>query len=131
MTKDFGTHRVYFDGKDDIVIKSVLTAIRGGAVLDTDEYGGGDKVLAGQIVIRSTEDGSYKPMPIEEGKYTSLPENYKYAGVVITSVPASAPFTSVLIAGDVNEKALPYKIDDIKEALIAALPGITWTEDVL
>lgn len=129
MTKDIGTREVLFGGKDAVVCRKVLADIPGGVVLDTDDYEGGDRIFAGHLVIKNPDDNTYKPMPVEDGAYSSLPDGYEYAGVVITTTLVAEPLAPVMIAGDVNVNAIPYSIDDIEDAVKEVLPTITWTED--
>lgn len=126
---DLGTEETYVHGKDGVIIRNYLDGIKGGVVLDTTDFTD-DYIQCGHVIIKSTSEDSYAPMPVSDGAYASLPDNYEYAGVATTNVPKGAPFTGVLTAGEVNDNAVPYSIDSIKTALIAALPNIRWEHDV-
>ena len=87
-------------GMDSIVIRNYL---------------GGIMIKAGHIVIRDTENDTYKPMPVNSAgtAYESLPSNHEYVGVVVCSKPADKPFVGIMYAGEVNDVASPYPIDSI------------------
>ena len=114
---------------DPIVIRSTIDTIKGGVALDTtgftDEY-----VKAGHVIIADDATGSvFKPMPVTNGAYDTLPIGYHYAGVLISTIKTDEPLAAVLTIGEVNEKALPYPIDTIKTAFKAAVPTINWAHD--
>lgn len=111
------------------VIRSFIDTIKGGVVLDTEGYTL-ENIEAGQIIIRDTETQKvYKPMPVVDGAYDSLPQGYEYVGVNIHTVPTDEPLVSVLTIGEVNDKLVPYSIDSIKSAFKAAVPTINWAHD--
>lgn len=126
-TKDIGARETVFAGKDIVVIRNVVTDVKGGVVLDVTDYEPA-VIYAGSLVIKSGD--SWKPMPVSDGAYSTLTDGYEYAGVVITTTPTSEPLVPVMIAGDVNDNCLPYAIDDIEDAVKEALPNITWSHDV-
>ena len=87
-------------------------------------------VKAGHIIIRSTNDEyDYKPMPVSDNAYSSLPENYEYAGIWVRTTPASDARGAIQYDGEINDKALPYPIDSIKAALKTALPSLYFMHD--
>ena len=111
------------------VVRSFIDTVKGGVVLDTTGYTE-EYVKAGHIIIRDTEtQKTYKPMPLSNGAYDSLPEGYEYVGVNIHTVPTDEPFVAVLTIGEVNEKLLPYPITSIKSAFKSAVPTINWAQD--
>lgn len=116
--------------KDNVIIRQVLNAKVGGAVLDTTGFAG-DTIYAGHLVIYDEENNVFKPMPVneEQKKYASLPNGYAYYGVVIASVRKTAPFVGVMTRGEVNYKAAYYNMDSIKTAVQKALPHIIFTHD--
>lgn len=114
-------------GNDSVVIKKHITDLSGGRVLDTTGYTE-KNILAGHVVITDGK-GTYKPMPVVDGAYSTLPLGYSYAGVVYRSVPAARPAVSVLTAGVVNPKAAPYAFDSILSAFKAACPFIQFESD--
>lgn len=114
---------------DPIVIRSTIDTIKGGVALDVtdfpDEY-----IRAGHVIICDDATGSvYKPMPVADGAYDTLPSGYHYAGVLISSIKTDEPLAAVLTIGEVNDKTLPYPIDTIKSAFKAAVPTINWAHD--
>ena len=68
-------------GMDSVVIRRKGGRIIGGRSLNMEGFN--EKyVKAGHIIIRSTNDEyDYKPMPVSDNAYSSLPENYEYAGI--------------------------------------------------
>lgn len=120
----------YDSGKESVVIRKYLNGITGGVVLDmtdfTDEF-----IQCGHVIIRSTESGEYKPMPLKDGKYASLPANHEYVGVCLTTAPKDTPHVGVITAGEGNDKAVPYSVDTILAAFKAAVPTLQWGHDVI
>lgn len=114
-------------GNDSIVIRKYGHSLAGGRVLDVTDFAE-KTILAGHIII-TDGNGNYKPMPIADGAYAALPEGYAYAGVLYRSILAAKPAASIMTAGVVNEKALPYAISSIKTAFIAACPHIMFESD--
>lgn len=124
-----GEQQFFSDGVDSIVIRHYVAGIAGGRTLDMTDFPE-DVVKAGHIVIRSTKDETvYKPMPVADGQYSSLPADFEYAGVVVASKPKSAPFVGIMYSGEVNDLASPYRIDSIKAALKTALPTLVFLHD--
>ena len=114
-------------GNDSVVIRKYGNSLAGGRVLDVT--GVTEKaILAGHVIITDGE-GNYKPMPVADGAYTTLPEGYAYAGVLYRSILTAQPAASILNAGVVNEKALPYAISSIKTAFATACPHIMFESD--
>lgn len=144
-------------GLDSVVIRKYIAGIDGGRTLDVSGYPL-DIIKAGHVIIRSTETGEYKPLPIEAAINTdpSLPD-YRYggtvddtwelAGVLVRSVPKGDARAAVMYAGEVNDKAMPYSIDvdmmkftgvegtseksgqTLRDALKAALPTLVFLHD--
>ena len=119
-------HEVVF-GNDSIVIRKYGNSLAGGRVLDVTGYAE-KTVLAGHVII-TDGNGTYKPMPVDGDAYATLPEGYAYAGVLYRSILAAKPAASILTAGVVNEKALPYAISSIKTAFATACPHIMFESD--
>lgn len=115
-------------GLDPVVIRHYVAGIKGGKVLDvtgyTEKY-----IKAGHIIICDTNTETYKPMPVAEGAYASLPENCKYVGVAVSSVATDEPFVAIMHTGEVNDVASPYAIDTIKTAFLAQVPTIVFNHD--
>ena len=115
-------------GMDSIVIRNYVAGIIGGCTLDMEGFA--DSVIkSGHIVIFNKETNTYKPMPVVDGKYSTLPEGFEYVGVVICTQPANKPFVGVMYDGEVNDVASPYSIEGIKAALKTALPKLTFMHD--
>ena len=114
---------------DHIVIRQRGNGIIGGRTLDMTGFKE-PCIRAGHIVIQSTEDETiFKPMPVSDGNYTSLPERYRYAGVVVATKTADNAQVAIMYNGEVNDKASPYPVDSIKVALKAELPGLVFMHD--
>ena len=111
------------------VVRCFLDTIKGGVVLDTTGFNE-EYIQAGHIIIRDSEtQKTYKPMPVSEGAYGTLPQGYEYVGVNIHTVPTDEPLVSVLTIGEVNEALVPFSIAGIKAAFKAAVPTINWAKD--
>ena len=122
--------REILSGMDSIVIRNYIAGIIGGCTLDMSSFKQG-VIKAGHIVIRDTNSGTYKPMPVNSnGKaYESLPVSHEYVGVVVCSKPADEPFVGVMYAGEVNDVVSPYPIDGIKDELKNQLPMLVFKHD--
>ena len=116
-------------GLDNVVIRRLGGAILGGRALDVTDFAE-DVIKAGHVVIQNTTDETiYKPMPVTGGKYAALPEGYRYAGVVVSSVLKTKAAVSIMYDGEVNDVASPYPVDTIKAALKEALPTLVFLHD--
>lgn len=120
--------RTIISGLDSIVIRHYVAGITGGRTLDMTGFAG-SVISAGHIAIRDTQSDTYKPMPVADGAYSSLPANHEYVGVVVCSQPADKPLVGIMYSGEVNDKASPYPIDGIKAALKTALPTLVFLHD--
>lgn len=116
-------------GKDSIVIRKYGNSLAGGRVLDVTNFAP-KAIEAGHIIIKS-QDGVYKPMPLNDGgtAYAALPDNHTYVGVLYRSISTAKPAASILTVGVVNEKALPFAISSIKSAFVTACPHIVFESD--
>ena len=115
------------DGDDAIVIRHFGAGIQGGRTLDVNGF---DKAIrAGHVIIRETATNTYKPMPVSEGNYASLPSGHEYVGVLVASVPLDEPFAAIMYDGEVNDVASPYSVESIKAALKTALPKLVFLHD--
>lgn len=115
-------------GMDSIVIRNYVAGIIGGCTLDMEGFAD-STIKSGHVVIFNKVTNTYKPMPVVDGNYSSLPAGFEYAGVVVCTQPADKPFVGVMYDGEVNDVASPYAIDSIKNALKAALPKLTFLHD--
>ena len=115
-------------GMDSVVIRHYVAGIIGGRTLDVTGYTE-PVIKAGHVVIRDTNTDTYKPMPVSENSYSSLPSNHEYVGVVVCSKPTSEPLVGIMYDGEVNDVASPYPIDTIKDALKTALPKLSFMHD--
>lgn len=99
-------------GEDSVIVQKWIAGIKGGRALDVD--GITDSVIhAGRVIITDGK-GTYKPLPIKAASteddggtsaYDTLPEGYKYIGVLYRSVLTKEPGASILTEGQVNEVA--------------------------
>lgn len=120
-------------GLDSVVIRQYKGGITGGRTLDMTDFPD-SAVKAGHIAIRVLdEDGknyTYKPMPVANGAYGSLPANHEYCGVVVASKPADYPLVGIMDDGRVNDEAMPYPLTaEMRTALKAALPNLIFEHD--
>lgn len=110
-------------GNDAVVCPQFIAGIAGGRSLDVTGFD--DSVVkAGHVIIKDTQKGDYKPMPISSGNYGTLPENHEYVGILYKSIPTDTPMASIMTHGLVNSVAAPYKMDTILEAFQKAVPFI-------
>lgn len=122
-------------GKDSILVQNPeqVTVLPCGRVLDMTGYTA-KTIFAGHVII-TDGNGIYKPMPVvkevETGveKYGTLPEGFHYAGLLYHSMPTNKPAAAILVGALVNEKVLPYSIDAIEAAFLAACPQISFVAD--
>lgn len=115
---------------DSVIIRKKVATKPGGVTLTvvTSEYD--ESVIpAGTLVIYNASTGVYKPFPVTSGSLGSLPSNFNYYGVVISTTPSKQPFVGVLINGVVNYKAMKYDISSILSTVKSACPHIQFTED--
>ena len=125
-----GENRTIVSGMDSIVIRHYVAGIIGGRSLDVSDYPL-DVIKAGHVVIRDTNEDTYKPMPLNATKdgYAALPANHEYVGVVVCSKPKSEPMVGIMYDGEVNDVASPFPVDGIKAAIKAALPKLSFMHD--
>lgn len=130
MSKEIGTQEAFGFGVDPIVIRKHVDGIKGGVLLDVDGFTP-EYIRAGHVIIRTTSDGvtTYKPMPVADGAYDSLPANYEYCGVCEATKSTDEPIIAVLTMGEVNDVAAPYSMTSIMSAFKAAVPTIVWNHD--
>lgn len=116
---------------DSIVIRKYGSGIVGGRTLDMTDFPSDLKCIrAGHVVIRSKNDETiYKPMPVKDGAYQTLPSDFEYVGVVVATKPVDYPLVGIMYAGEVNDVASPYPVDSIKADMKTALPGLVYMHD--
>lgn len=128
MAIDVGTIESFGFGKDPVVIRKYIAGVKGGKVLDvtgfTEEF-----IRAGHVIIRDKINDIYKPMPVSNGAYGSLPESHEYVGVAVATKSAKEPFVSIMHTGVVNDVASPYPLTSIMTALKAAVPTLVFEHD--
>lgn len=131
MAIDLTKTATYGMGHDSIVVRHFGDNIKGGKVLDVTGFSNVDVIKAGHVIIKETATETYKPMPVSNGAYASLPNGHVYVGILEASIATDEPFASILIAGEVNDspKVLPYDITSIKAAFKAAVPTINFDHD--
>lgn len=116
-------------GIDSIVIRQYNGGITGGRTLDMTDFKE-DVIKAGHLVIRSTDDDVYKPMPVQDGAYKELPAKHEYVGVVVASKLAGDPLVGIMDDGRVNDKAMPYPFTEaMRTAVKTALPNLIFEHD--
>ena len=74
----------------------------------------------------------FKPMPLKASnydQYDTLPDSHHYVGVLVRSVTKDAPLAAIMYNGEVNDKASPYSVDNIKTAMKTELPGLVFMHD--
>jgi len=127
---DVGSCESFGFSKDPIVVRLAVGYIKGGKVLDVDGFTE-ETIKAGHIIIRDTETKeTYKPLPVKDGAYESLPSGYEYVGVVAQTVPATEPIVSILYNGEVNVNACPFEMtSDILTAMKTAIPTLVFEHD--
>lgn len=120
----------YSDGLESILIRRKGGRIIGGCILDLSDWTE-DTVRGGHIVIKKETDGitAYKPNEAADGKFSAIPTGWEYAGVLVRSVSKTNPFAAVQYDGEINDKAMPYSIEDIKADLKTALPSLYFMHD--
>lgn len=125
---DVGSMESFGFGNDPIVIRKHIAGIQGGKVLDvtgfTEEY-----IRAGHVIIHDTEKDVYKPMPVKNGAYDTLPSNCEYVGVARATKSVKEPFVAIMYSGEVNDVASPFPVDGIKAALKTAVPTLVFKHD--
>ena len=94
---------IFDSGKESVIIRKYLNGITGGVVLDMTGFDA-PFIKCGHVIIRSTKDGEYKPMPVTGNAYSTLPENHEYVGICMTTAPKDTPHVGVLTAGEVNDR---------------------------
>lgn len=114
-------------GNDSVVIQKFNGGLKGGRALDTTGITE-THINAGHVIITDGE-GNYKPMPVSGEAYDSLPEDWKYAGVLYRTILTAKGDASIMFDGEVNIKAVPYPMDAILSAFKTALPNIIFVED--
>lgn len=114
-------------GNDTIVIVDNFQSKRGGVTLDVTDFPN-EAINAGHVIIKTTDNATWKPMPLNAAgdTYEAIPADYEYAGILISSIPAVRPFAGVMLRGTVNEKAAPFAYTD---EMKAALNLIKFVED--
>ena len=124
---------VILTGNDSVVIRQFNGGVTGGRSLDMTGFTE-PVVKAGHVVIKVLdEDGvnyTYKPMPVANGAYDSLPASHEYAGVVVASKPTTEPMVGIMDDGRVNDEAMPYPLSpEMRSALKSALPNLIFEHD--
>lgn len=131
---DIGTTESFGFGNDPIVIRHYVAGQQGGVVLDVTGFDE-EFIRAGHIVIKKpaaddTERDIYKPMPVSNGAYGTLPTGYEYDSVVVATKSAKEPIVGTMYSGEVNDLASPYPITTaLKTALKTAIPTLVFKHD--
>lgn len=123
--------KTFDSGKESVIIRNYVNGIMGGVILDMTGFSG-EFIQCGHIIIRDTKSGEYKPMPVTGEAYVSLPESHEYVGICMTTAPVDTPHVGVMTAGEANDKAVPYPVDNkIKADLKIAVPTLQWGHDAI
>lgn len=125
---DIGAQSAFGFDVDPIVIRHYEYGVQGGKVLNVDGYNE-EFIRVGHVIIYDKTTKTYKPMPVKDGAYDSLPANHEYVGVCVATVPTKEPFAGIMTSGEVNDVASPYPVDAIKSAFLAAVPKINFAHD--
>jgi hypothetical protein len=114
-------------GKDSVIIQNYIEGIVGGRSLNVVGFTP-SVISAGHVVIKETDTGDFKPMPVsDEGTaYAALPDKHTIEGVVVASVTKDSAMAGIMTRGAVNEIASPYPVT---EAIKTALPLIRFVQD--
>lgn len=123
------TEQLYDSGLDAVIIRRCVACVVGGRTLDVNGFP--DAVIrSGHVIIHDPDTDTYKPMPVADGKYSSLPGSHEYAGVLRASISSEKPFASIMTVGEVNDVAVKYEYtDQMLKDIKAALPGLMFTHD--
>lgn len=125
---EIGWSKEIISGPESIIIRNYVDGIKGGKVLDMAGFTE-DILKCGHVIIKKNE--TYKPMPVSNGAYASLPEGYAYAGICVTTVDwkKQGSLVGIMTAGEVNDSALPFAISGIAAAFKAAVPTLRFDHD--
>lgn len=113
------------DGLESIVVVNALGDIPGGRTLDVTNVADGVTVIkAGHLIIKSDE-GAYKPMPLNSGgtAYASLPTSHAYVGVLKATISVKDPRAAIVTMGQINQAACPFSVPSGAKS---ALTHIQW-----
>ena len=113
---------------DGVVIPSCIETKTGGVTLDVSSWTE-NSIQAGTPIIYNSTTGIYKPMPVTDDKFGTLPEGFEYFGILVATISKAMPFAGVMVRGTVNYAAMPYEATDILSALKTALPLIRFIND--
>ena len=99
-------------GEDSVIVQKFIAGIKGGRSLNVE--GITDSVIhAGRIIVTDGK-GTFKPLAIKtttgtdsqpKTAYDTLPEGFKYAGILYRSILTKNPGASIMTEGQVNEVA--------------------------
>lgn len=129
MAVDLGKTTDGRQDRDSIVIVNYLDGIVGGKVLDNTGFAP-TTIEAGHIAIKEIATGTYKPLGVSGKKFVALPSGHSFEGIVVNTMPANKAMCGIMYAGTVNEKAMPYSIEDVKADLDLALKNINFRSDL-
>lgn len=126
---DLGFQKEVLSGPDSIVIRNYVDGIKGGKVLDMEDFTP-DVLKTGHVIIKSNT-GVYKPMPLSGDAYASLPANHSYVGICVTTTEwkKEGSLVGIMTAGEFNDVAAPYDFSTIAAAFKAAVPTIRFDHD--
>lgn len=113
-------------GNDSVAIQKFNGGFKGGRVLNVKDFTE-THIYAGHPIYRD-EDGSYKPVPMSEGKYTA-PAKGEIVGVLYRTIATAKPSASIMFDGEVNAKVYDQYTDEMEAAVKAACPNIVFVYD--
>jgi hypothetical protein len=125
---DIGWSKQVLSGKDAVIIRNYVDGIKGGKVLDMTGFTE-DILKCGHVIIKKNE--TYKPLPVSNDAYASLPEGWSYAGINMTTVEwkLEGSIVGIMTSGEVNDKAAPYNLSSIAAAIKTAIPTLRFDHD--
>ena len=107
---------------DSIIIVKDNGDVAGGRTLDLSAWD--ENTVAGGHVIIKTSAGEYAPLGVSEGSYVSIPTGASVIGILKVTVTKANPQAAILVAGVVNEAALPYALTATIKSKMTAIAFI-------
>lgn len=108
---------------DNVVMPKVLTTLPNGRTLDASDFKE-SVIKGGHLIVKKTGEALYKPMPVEGGEYSTLPEGFEYAGFQYGSVLKTRPFGAISKNCQYVVEASPCELDAVLEDVKKALPKV-------
>lgn len=112
-------------GLDSVIVRKFTNGVEGGVTLDVSNYYQSN-VIAGQVVI--TDGNVIRPMPVNGDNYGTLPEGFKYYGVVYRTSRVRMG-VSIMTRGCINKFRAPYNLETIYQDFHKDCPYIILSSD--